>query len=83
MRLAPSWFRIGSLEILTKSGEFKLLQDLLDNLIVNHFPNIDDTDSDRYMDVFENIVNNTAGLIAQWQSVGFAHGVCNTDNFIH
>jgi uncharacterized protein YdiU (UPF0061 family) len=27
------------------------------------------------------IVNRTATLMAQWQLVGFAHGVMNTDNF--
>ncbi|XP_055037773.2 protein adenylyltransferase SelO isoform X2 [Misgurnus anguillicaudatus] len=53
LRLAKSWFRIGSLEILTKAGELNVLR----------------------------VVNETAHLIAQWMSVGFAHGVCNTDNF--
>lgn len=27
------------------------------------------------------IVRRTASLVAQWQAVGFVHGVCNTDNF--
>ncbi|KAI6074491.1 Selenoprotein O [Aix galericulata] len=29
----------------------------------------------------ERVVSETANLIALWMSVGFAHGVCNTDNF--
>ncbi|KJE94540.1 hypothetical protein CAOG_05172 [Capsaspora owczarzaki ATCC 30864] len=30
---------------------------------------------------FVGVVNNTAWLVANWQAYGFAHGVCNTDNF--
>ena len=30
--------------------------------------------------MFENCVLKTAKMIAQWQSVGFNHGVMNTDN---
>ncbi|KAI1242642.1 hypothetical protein IHE44_0000179, partial [Lamprotornis superbus] len=59
LRLAKSWFRIGSLEILAHSGELDLLRFEL-NL---------------------HIVSETANLISLWMSVGFAHGVCNTDNF--
>ncbi len=29
---------------------------------------------------FNDVVARTASLIAQWQTVGFAHGVMNTDN---
>ena len=27
------------------------------------------------------VVKRTASLVAQWQAVGFVHGVGNTDNF--
>jgi len=33
------------------------------------------------VDFFSIVVSKTAQLIALWMSVGFAHGVCNTDNF--
>lgn len=36
---------------------------------------------DDYIAFYGIVVNQTADLIAFWQSVGFAHGVCNTDNF--
>ena len=81
VRVAPSWFRIGSLEILTFHGELHLLQSLLDYLIKHHYSNIDVGDDDRYLMLFEEIVNGTAHLIAAWQTLGFTHGVCNTDNF--
>ena len=32
------------------------------------------------MAFFEEIVKRTASLVAQWQCVGWCHGVLNTDN---
>ncbi|XP_065150729.2 protein adenylyltransferase SelO-like isoform X2 [Paramisgurnus dabryanus] len=81
LRLAKSWFRIGSLEILTKAGELNVLRTLLDFVIKEHFRSIATNDPQRYVAFFFRVVNETAHLIAQWMAVGFAHGVCNTDNF--
>ncbi|XP_074013097.1 protein adenylyltransferase SelO-like [Numenius arquata] len=81
LRLAKSWFRIGSLEILARSGELDLQRKLLDFIIQEHFPSIAMNDSNRYLEFFSTVVSETANLIALWMSVGFAHGVCNTDNF--
>ncbi|XP_074756200.1 protein nucleotidyltransferase YdiU-like isoform X2 [Athene noctua] len=81
LRLAKSWFRIGSLEILAHSGELDLQRRLLDFIIREHFPSIAMNDSNRYLEFFSTVVSETANLIALWMSVGFAHGVCNTDNF--
>uniref|UniRef100_A0A667YX21 Selenoprotein O n=1 Tax=Myripristis murdjan TaxID=586833 RepID=A0A667YX21_9TELE len=81
LRLAKSWFRIGSLEILSRTGEIDLLRKLLNFVIEEHFPSISSDDPDKYLVLYATIVNETAHLIASWMSVGFAHGVCNTDNF--
>ncbi|XP_060638423.2 protein adenylyltransferase SelO-like isoform X3 [Anolis sagrei] len=81
LRVAKSWFRIGSLEILAHSGELELLRTLLDLVIDEHFPSIKRNDSNRYLAFFSTVVSETAKLMALWMSVGFAHGVCNTDNF--
>ena len=81
LRLARSWFRFGSLEILADNKEISLLRNLTDFIIVNYFPNINSTDNDRHLQLFQDIVLQTADMIALWQSVGFTHGVCNTDNF--
>ncbi|RXM96826.1 Selenoprotein O [Acipenser ruthenus] len=80
-RVAKSWFRIGSLEILASFGEIDLLRKLLNFVIDEHFPSVHASDSDKYLDFFSRVVTDTANLIALWMSVGFAHGVCNTDNF--
>ena len=39
-RLAPSWFRIGSFELLAKSDEIDLLKQLSDFVINNYFPEL-------------------------------------------
>ena len=36
---------------------------------------------DNYSEMLREVVRRTASLVAQWQAVGFVHGVCNTDNF--
>ncbi|XP_045713667.1 protein adenylyltransferase SelO-like [Phyllostomus hastatus] len=81
LRIAKSWFRIGSLEILAHYGELDLLRTLLDFIIREHFPSVDVKEPNRYVGFFSVVVSKTAQLIALWMSVGFAHGVCNTDNF--
>ncbi|MED6237759.1 hypothetical protein ATANTOWER_007206 [Ataeniobius toweri] len=81
LRLAKSWFRFGSLEILAENGEIDLLKKLLNFVIGEHFSWIHSDDPDKYLVFFSTVVTETAQLIAQWISVGFAHGVCNTDNF--
>ncbi|KAG7160735.1 protein adenylyltransferase SelO-like [Homarus americanus] len=80
LRLAPTWFRFGSLEILAKRQEVESLKFLVDHIINKHFPTISVTDPDRYLSMFSTVVEETAEMIAQWQSVGFTHGVMNTDN---
>jgi len=37
LRLAPSWFRIGSFELLAKNDEIDLLKQLSDFVIKNYF----------------------------------------------
>ncbi|KAF5928849.1 hypothetical protein HPG69_012421 [Diceros bicornis minor] len=81
LRVAKSWFRFGSLEILAHDGELDLLRTVLDFIIQEHFPSVDVKEPNRYVDFFSIVVSETAQLIALWMSVGFAHGVCNTDNF--
>ncbi|XP_034885370.1 protein adenylyltransferase SelO-like isoform X2 [Mirounga leonina] len=73
LRIAKSWFRIGSLEILAHYGELDLLRTLLDFIIREHFPSVKVTEPNRYVDFFSIVVSKTAQLIALWMSVGFAH----------
>jgi len=80
LRLAPSWFRFGSFEILARNGELAELRQLADFILKNNFPNIEKEGDAGYMAMFSQVVQQTAEMIANWNAVGFAHGVMNTDN---
>ena len=73
--------RIGSYEILAHKGEIDNLRILADFVITHYFKDIDPSDPSRYLAFYSGVVEETAKMIAKWQAVGFAHGVCNTDNF--
>ncbi|WP_343554364.1 YdiU family protein [Pantoea sp.] len=79
MRIAESHLRFGHFEHFYYGGEQEKVRMLADYAIRHHWPQWQD-DADRYLLWFTDIVKRTASLIAQWQSVGFAHGVMNTDN---
>jgi len=80
MRTTSSWVRIGSFEF-AYLGDKKLenIQTLADFVIAQSYPQLQN-EPDRYIQLYQIIVQNTANLIALWQSVGFVHGVMNTDN---
>src|SRR6185295_5692310 len=79
VRMAPSHVRFGSFEILYYRKQHERLKILADYVIANHFPHLAD-DTEKYANFFCEVVERTARLIAQWQAIGWAHGVMNTDN---
>jgi uncharacterized protein YdiU (UPF0061 family) len=79
VRMAPSHVRFGSFEILSYRKQHEQLTVLADYVIAQHYPHLVDL-SDKYARFFSEVVERTATLIAQWQAVGWAHGVMNTDN---
>jgi uncharacterized protein YdiU (UPF0061 family) len=79
VRMAPSHVRFGSFEILYYRKQHEQLKVLADYVIAQHYPHLVD-ESDKYARFFSEVVERTARLIAQWQAVGWAHGVMNTDN---
>jgi serine/tyrosine/threonine adenylyltransferase len=79
LRMAPSHVRFGSFEILYYRKQHEQLKVLADYVIARHYPHLVD-ESDKYVRFFSEVVERTARLIAQWQAVGWAHGVMNTDN---
>jgi serine/tyrosine/threonine adenylyltransferase len=79
VRMAPSHVRFGTFEIFYYRKQHEQLTILADYVITNHFPHLTDG-RDKYARFFSEVVERTATLIAQWQAVGWAHGVMNTDN---
>lgn len=78
-RVSTSWVRFGTFEYYANQGLFKELEALADYVIDENFPHIKGRDN-RYTLLFNDVMIITARLMAQWMSVGFNHGVMNTDN---
>lgn len=79
LRLSPTWIRFGTFEYFNSIGDYAKLQKLADFVIEESFPHLKDED-EIYLKMYGEIVKNTAITVAKWQSVGFNHGVMNTDN---
>lgn len=83
IRVAESHVRFGHFEHFYYRKQPEQVQQLADYVIAHHWPelvNLTATPAERYTLWFKEVVERTARLIAQWQCVGFAHGVMNTDN---
>ena len=78
-RVARSHIRFGNFEHFHYTNNPKAVKELADYLIQRHFPAWT-KDPKRYYLLLQNCVIETAKTIAQWQAVGFCHGVMNTDN---
>jgi serine/tyrosine/threonine adenylyltransferase len=79
VRMAPSHVRIGSFQVLAARGLHDELRRLADYVIELHLPELAGA-ADRYLRLLESAVEQTAQLVAQWQAVGWVHGVLNSDN---
>ena len=79
MRLSPSFIRFGSFEVFFSRSQPDAIRTLADFVIAHHFPQFT-ADTDKYQHFLAAVVSLTAQLMAQWQAVGFTHGVMNTDN---
>jgi uncharacterized protein YdiU (UPF0061 family) len=82
-RVAPSFVRFGHFEHFAHQvgpeDGFDTLRRLADFVIEHHLPECRDA-TNPYAALLEQATRRTAELMAHWQSVGFCHGVMNTDN---
>ncbi len=80
-RVSPSFTRFGNFEIFAAQQDTQTLSALADFTIKYDFPEIEaDKTPTSYVKWFEEVVDRTAHLMAEWLRVGFVHGVMNTDN---
>ncbi len=79
IRVAASHLRVGTFQYAAQWGTAEELRILADYAINRHFPEIEG-DNNRYLSLLKEVIKRQAQLIAQWQLVGFIHGVMNTDN---
>ncbi|KEY57899.1 YdiU family protein [Serratia sp. DD3] len=79
LRVAESHIRFGHFEHFYYRRQPEQVKQLADFVIAHHWPQWAE-ENERYWLWFTDVVERTARLIAHWQTVGFAHGVMNTDN---
>ncbi len=78
-RVASSHIRVGTFEFIRASGNLSALQTLADFVIDRHFPESRSA-SRPLLALFDAVVSAQSSLVTQWMSLGFIHGVMNTDN---
>jgi uncharacterized protein YdiU (UPF0061 family) len=79
-RVAPSFLRFGNFELFAAREEVDVLKRLTDFTLETYFPELGAPSKDAYIALMEEVSRRTGELIAHWMSVGFVHGVMNTDN---
>ncbi len=85
-RVAPSFIRFGHFEHFAANGQDAQLRQLADYVIDRYYPQCRDGEARERLGgnavaaLLEQVSERTAHLVAQWQAVGFCHGVMNTDN---
>ena len=75
IRVAQSHIRVGTFQFFASRGDTLALQALTDHVIARHYPGVDGPAG-----LLDAMMQRQATLIAQWISLGFVHGVMNTDN---
>ena len=78
-RIAPSFVRFGSFEHWFYSDDKTQLKLLANYVIAQFYPEAQRA-SNPYQALLAEVTRRTAHMVAQWQAVGFMHGVMNTDN---
>jgi uncharacterized protein YdiU (UPF0061 family) len=73
-RVAPSFLRFGNFELPAARDDDATLKKLVDFTLAQFYPGHD------IASMFEEIMQRTAWMVAEWMRVGFVHGVMNTDN---
>lgn len=82
-RVAPSFIRFGHFEHFCYNDQHEALRRLADFVIDRFYPQCragTASGGNAYAALLQAVAERTAELLAQWQAVGFCHGVMNTDN---
>ena len=70
-----SYIGVGTFQVLAARRDLASLRRLFDYTVARHYPEAADPQA-----LLDTVIAAQARLVAQWMSVGFIHGVMNTDN---
>ncbi|WP_153504099.1 protein adenylyltransferase SelO [Cumulibacter manganitolerans] len=76
-RVAASHLRVGTFQMAAHHGTVEHVRRLADYAMARHYPEVAPGD---YAGFLSAVIARQAELIASWMSIGFIHGVMNTDN---
>lgn len=79
-RIASSHIRVGSFQYFAARGDLTALTALTDYAIFRHFPDLTGSLSERVLQFLDKVIERQVILTSTWMSIGFIHGVMNTDN---
>ena len=77
-RVASSHIRVGTFQYFAAQGDHEAVRTLADYAVRRHFPDLAG-EADVYLRFYEAVLGRQATLVAHWMSLGFIHGVMNTD----
>jgi uncharacterized protein YdiU (UPF0061 family) len=80
-RVAQSHIRIGTFQFFAARQDLGALKTLIDHVIERHYPQVAQA-ANPVRSMLDEVVARQASLVARWQSLGFIHGVMNTDNML-
>jgi serine/tyrosine/threonine adenylyltransferase len=78
-RVAASHIRVGTFQFFAARGDFSSVKRLTEYAVKRHYPEAAQAQKPA-LAFLEMVAHRQASLIAKWLSVGFVHGVMNTDN---
>lgn len=79
-RVAPTFLRFGSFEILAARQDVETLRRLVEHTLRWHYPALGPVSRESCLELVREVASRTALMVAHWMRVGFVHGVMNTDN---
>jgi uncharacterized protein YdiU (UPF0061 family) len=80
-RVSQSHIRIGTHQYFAAYDDIASLASLVEHVIDRHYPEVKECD-EHVLGMFQAVMVKQADLIANWQLLGFVHGVMNTDNML-
>ncbi|MCO4321049.1 protein adenylyltransferase SelO [Aliidiomarina quisquiliarum] len=78
-RVASSHIRVGTFQFAAVHGGTERVKQLADYVIQRHYPELAAAENP-YLELIATVLQRQANLVAHWMSLGFIHGVMNTDN---
>ncbi|MEM6620801.1 MAG: YdiU family protein [Pseudomonadota bacterium] len=78
-RVAASHVRVGTFQFFASRQDTEALELLAEHVIERHYPDAAEAE-DSALALLQSVIERQAALIAKWMSLGFIHGVMNTDN---